>query len=62
MLVQSGAGLAFVPGALAHINMDGIPFRPFTPERERITVEGTGRRAGLSRNSCAPYTAIMTAV
>ena len=58
MLVQSGAGNAFVPGALAPIKIDGS-----YPVRERITVHAAWRRrADLSRNSCASYTAIMTAV
>ena len=38
MLVQSGMGIAFVPGALAHVKMDGIVFRPFTPAKGRIVV------------------------
>ena len=38
MLVQSGAGIAFVPGALAHVKIDGIMFRPFMPARGRIVV------------------------
>jgi hypothetical protein len=38
MLVQSGAGIAFVPGALAHVSIDGIAFRPFNPAKGRIVV------------------------
>jgi DNA-binding transcriptional LysR family regulator len=38
MLVQSSAGIAFVPGALAHVKIDGIVFRPFTPAEGRIVV------------------------
>lgn len=38
MLVQSGAGITFVPGALAHVKIDGIVFRSFTPAKGRIVV------------------------
>jgi DNA-binding transcriptional LysR family regulator len=38
MMVQTGAGIAFVPGALASVSIDGIVFRPFTPARGRIVV------------------------
>jgi len=38
MMVQSGVGITFVPGALAHVSIDGITFRPFTPAGGRIVV------------------------
>jgi DNA-binding transcriptional LysR family regulator len=38
MLVQSGAGIAFIPGALAHVKIDCVVFRPFTPAKGRIVV------------------------
>lgn len=50
MLVQSGAGIAFVPGALAHVSIDGVVFRPFTPARGRIVVHAVwpdGTTSGL---------------
>jgi DNA-binding transcriptional LysR family regulator len=50
MLVQSGMGIAFVPGALAHVSIDGAVFRPFTPARRRIVVHAAwadGSTTGL---------------
>ncbi len=50
MLVQSGTGIAFVPGALAHVSIDGIVFRPFTPAKGRIVVHAVwpdGTTSGL---------------
>ena len=36
MLVQYSARIAFVPGTLAHIKIDDIVFRPFTPAKGGI--------------------------
>ncbi len=50
MLVQAGAGIAFVPGALANVTMNGIVFRPFTPARGRVVVHAVwpdGTTTGL---------------
>lgn len=50
MLVQSGAGIAFVPGALASVSIDGIVFRPFTPANGRSVVHAAwpdGNTTGL---------------
>ncbi len=33
MLLQAGTGIAFVPGGLTHVSIDGIVFRPFMPAR-----------------------------
>jgi hypothetical protein len=54
MLMQFGIGIAFIPGALARVKLDGIVFRPFTPRgASSFTPYGrTGRRAGWWRN---PY-------
>lgn len=38
MLVQSGIGIAFVPGALANVQIAGIVFRRFSPAKGRIVI------------------------
>lgn len=50
MLVQAGAGIAFVPDALSNVSIAGIVFRQFTPDRGRIVVHAAwpdGTTTGL---------------
>ena len=50
MLVQAAAGIAFVPGALARLSIDGIASRPFTQPRGLTVVHAVwsdGTATGL---------------
>jgi len=62
----SGAGIAFVPGALAHVSIDGIAFRPFTLTRGRIVVHAVwwpdGTTSGLVAQFLRVAHTVMAAV
>jgi DNA-binding transcriptional LysR family regulator len=63
-LVQSGAGIAFVPDALARAKIDGIVFRPFTPAKGRMIVYGVwpdGATSGLVAQFLRVARAVMAA-
>lgn len=63
-LVQSGAGIAFVPGALAQVKIGGVVFRPFTPARGRIVVYAVrpdGTTSGLVAQFLRVAHAVMSA-
>ncbi|MBN8959567.1 MAG: LysR family transcriptional regulator [Rhizobiales bacterium] len=48
MLVQSGTGIAFVPGALVDVSIAGIVFRPFAPATGRVVVHAVWPDAATS--------------
>jgi DNA-binding transcriptional LysR family regulator len=64
MMVQTCVGIAFVPGALASVRIDGIVFRPFALARRRIVVHAAwpdGVTTGLVAQFLRVAHAVMTA-